>query len=98
MTEEERIASRDRHCACWRVVYLIAGSVSGLSLIVFVFFVLQPILVVVFTLGGCVSGGCEEWLEFSEEVFAASLIPLTLGVVTALIACTAYLIKQRIAD
>jgi hypothetical protein len=82
--------------ARWRVVYLISGSVSGVSIALFILFAAQPLLVVIFTLGGCLSRDGQEWLEFSKEVLQTSLVPLAAGLVAGLIAGTAYLIQRRL--
>lgn len=75
----------------WTVIRGVVFVVLGLSSIFFALFIVEPLLVFLFTLGTCVSGGCHEWLEFSNEVLWASLIPGGVSLLSALIVAVAHL-------
>lgn len=93
---ERRIYTPDELRLRWQTISRVCGGFAGACAICFVLLVVQPLLVVLFTLGGCVSGGCDDWMEFAHEVFFMSLVPLSLMLTAGIISCLAYLRKLQI--
>lgn len=70
----------------WRLLRGVSLGILGLSSFFFLLLILQPLLVFLFTLGGC-----EEWFEFASEVLIMSMIPGGIGILSAIF----YLFCQR---
>ncbi|MDP1835669.1 MAG: hypothetical protein Q8K75_07040 [Chlamydiales bacterium] len=64
-----------------RIVRAVTWGLGGISLLVFLIMFIQPLLLPIFTLGTCFSGGMGEWLDFSFAVLKISLIPAAIGMV-----------------
>ena len=80
----------------WQLLRTIANLVAVLSASLFLLLVLQPLLVFLFTLGTCVMGGCEEWLEFASVVLFASLVPGGIALVSLVIVVLAHCFALRV--
>jgi hypothetical protein len=93
---EGRVYTAEELRARWQTISRVSGGFAGACAICFALLVIQPLLVFVFTLGGCLSGGCDDWMDFAYEVFFMSLVPLTLMLAAAIVSCLAYLRKQSI--
>lgn len=93
---EKRVRTPEELIARWLTICQVCVGISVVCALCFALLVIQPFLVVVFTLGDCVTGGCDDWLEFAHEVFLVSLIPLAVTLVMGIFASLAYLRVERL--
>lgn len=80
----------------WKMIRAGTLITTLLSGTIFILLIFQPLLVLLFTLGGCVSDGCEEWVEFSAVVMLASLVPGSIAILGGLLSLVSHLTVHRI--
>lgn len=95
VSRPKRVVSPEMLCARWTLVAVLTGCLSAVSTLIFMLLASQPLLVLILTLGGCLFDGCDEWLDFTYDVFTISLIPLAIAILAGLTAMLASMIRRR---